>query len=70
MNFEQLSLLDLLASVDPEPGPLVDRRRMPQGGDAGAARLLRALVKQGLDQKALRPAAALALALDHRSQAQ
>ena len=45
-------------------GDLVDRRRMPQGQQAGAERLLRALVRGGLDRDALVPAARLVLELD------
>lgn len=43
---------------------LADRRAIPPGG---AERLLKALVVRGLDETALRPAAALALELDHVS---
>ena len=41
---------------------LADRRQRPAGD--GAARLLVALAKQGLDPDAVRPAALLALELD------
>lgn len=42
---------------------LRDRRQVPSGG---AERLLKALVRRGLDETALRPAAAFALELDRR----
>jgi hypothetical protein len=59
-------VLDLLAIADDEPlaDQLVDRRKRPR---AGAARLLVALVRQGLDEKALRPAAALSVVLDDQA---
>ena len=56
----QLSLLEAALA-----GELCDRRRMPTGD--GAPRLLRELVRRGLDPAALRAAAALALELDERN---
>lgn len=43
---------------------LCDRRRMPQGKQAGPERLLRVLVQRGLTEDAVQSAAALVLALD------
>ncbi len=59
---DQLELVyRALADDEPLVDQLVDRRKRPR---AGAARLLVALVKHGLDEDALRPAAALSVALD------
>lgn len=57
-------ILDLLAIADDETlaGQLADHRDRPVGD--GAARLLVAIVRGGLDPTAIRPAAALALELD------
>jgi hypothetical protein len=59
---EQLSLFDLLDDL-----AAGDRRSLPRRthrGADGPGRLLRALVRDGLDEDALVPAAALVLALD------
>ena len=56
----QLSLFAVVGIAD----QLADRRRLPA---SGAERLLVELVKRGLAEQALRPAAALALALDDQA---
>jgi hypothetical protein len=53
--------LDLEAACRTLAALLADRRRTPAGG---AERLLRALVRVGLDERALLPAAGMALELD------
>ena len=58
---QQLELFEDAARL---AGELRDRRRMPTGQQAGAERLLRALVQGGLDRAALVPAARLVLELE------
>ena len=61
---------DLFAAehLEAPAGDLCDRRRMPYGDQAGAARLLRALVQHGLAEDASVRAAALALELDREAE--
>ena len=53
-------------------GQLLDRRQMPSSGNdtAGAARLVRKLVRRGLQEAALPAAAGLVLALDREARAE
>jgi hypothetical protein len=61
---EQLVLdLDVAVRVLLADG-LADRHAVPSGG---AERLLKALVVHGLDERALMPAAALVIELDHEA---
>lgn len=58
---EQLTF-DLDAACRQLADQLADRRRIPTGG---AERLLRELVRRSLDERALLPAAVLAVELDN-----
>ena len=65
---EQLNMLQLIDRAIESAelsADLIDRRRLPVGG--GSERLLRTLVVRGLDPDALKPAAALVLAIEQQA---
>jgi hypothetical protein len=66
----QLDMLDMIdraiVSAELQAG-LVDRRKLPEASISGPERLLLKLVKRGLAEHALRPAAAVVLELERQA---